>query len=62
MFYADYIYTGNTEHVQKYYDYLKYKSLYVLSNQDGLITSTKLTPQLMVNLGFPKMVVVISDN
>ncbi|GBF20171.1 arylsulfatase [Arenibacter sp. NBRC 103722] len=54
MFYADYMYTGNTELIQKYYDQLKYKTLYELANEDGLITSTKMTPELMAKLGFPK--------
>ncbi|MBT2161256.1 sulfatase-like hydrolase/transferase [Zobellia barbeyronii] len=52
MFYADYMYTGNTELIEKYYDQLKYKTLYELSNEEGLITSTKMTPELMKNLGF----------
>ncbi|QCW99563.1 DUF4976 domain-containing protein [Aggregatimonas sangjinii] len=54
MFYADYMYTGNTELIEKYYEQLKYKTLYELANEDGLITSTKMTPELMANLGFPK--------
>ncbi|RTE53892.1 DUF4976 domain-containing protein [Arenibacter aquaticus] len=54
MFYADYMYTGNTELIEKYYDQLKYKTLYELANEDGLITSKKMTPELMANLGFPK--------
>jgi alpha-L-rhamnosidase len=54
MFYADYMYTGNTELIAKYYEKLKFKTLYELSNEDGLITSTKMTPDLMANLGFPK--------
>ncbi|WP_289064324.1 sulfatase-like hydrolase/transferase [uncultured Zobellia sp.] len=54
MFYADYMYTGNTELIKKYYDRLKYKTLYELANEDGLITSTKMTPELMKNLGFPE--------
>ncbi|KPM48403.1 sulfatase-like hydrolase/transferase [Jiulongibacter sediminis] len=54
MFYADYMYTGNTELIEKYYDQLKHKTLYELANEDGLITSSKMTPELMANLGFPK--------
>ncbi|MDP5228876.1 MAG: sulfatase-like hydrolase/transferase [Cellulophaga sp.] len=54
MFHADYMYTGNTELIEKYYEPLKYKTLYELANEDGLITSTKMTPELMANLGFPK--------
>lgn len=52
MFYADYMYTGNTELIEKYYDKLKYKTLYELSNAEGLITSTKVTPEYMKKLGF----------
>ena len=54
MFHADYMYTGNTELIEKYYEPLKYKTLYELANEDGLITSTKMTPELMTNLGFPE--------
>ncbi len=54
MFYADYMYTGNTELIAKYYEPLKYKTLYELANEDGLITSKKMTPELMANLGFPE--------
>ncbi|WP_373519351.1 sulfatase-like hydrolase/transferase [Pricia sp.] len=54
MFYADYMYTGNTELIEKYYEDLKYKTLYELANEDGLITSTKMSPELMKNLGFPE--------
>ncbi|WP_445737138.1 sulfatase-like hydrolase/transferase [Mariniflexile sp.] len=54
MFYADYMYTGNTELIEKYYDKLKYKTLYGLANEEGLITSTKVTPEYMEKLGFKK--------
>ncbi|MDB4292592.1 sulfatase-like hydrolase/transferase [Maribacter sp.] len=54
MFYADYMYTGNTELIEKYYERLKFKTLYELANEDGLISSSKMTPELMANLGFPK--------
>lgn len=53
MFHADYMYTGNTELIEKYYEQLKYKTLYELAREDGLITSTKMTPELMKKLGFP---------
>lgn len=52
MFYADYMYTGNTELIEKYYEELKHKTLFELSNEDGLITSTKVTPEFMYKLGF----------
>lgn len=54
MFHADYMYTGNTELIEKYYDRLKYKTLYELANEDGLISSKNVTPELMANLGFAK--------
>lgn len=52
MFYADYMYTGSTELVEKYYDDLKYKTLYELSNEQGLISSENVTPEFMYKLGF----------
>ena len=52
MFYADYMYTGNTELIEKYYDDLKYKTLMELEGDYGLITSSKVTPAIMKNLGF----------
>ncbi|MFY0606519.1 MAG: family 78 glycoside hydrolase catalytic domain [Cyclobacteriaceae bacterium] len=52
LLYADYMYTGNTELIETYYEDLKHKTLYELSNEDGLITSTKVTPEFMYKLGF----------
>ncbi len=52
MFYADYMYTGNTELIKKYYQQLKHKTLMELSREDGLISSTKATPEFMKKLGF----------
>ena len=46
------MYTGNTELIAKYYEPLKHKTLYELSNEEGLITSTKVTPEFMYKLGF----------
>ncbi len=53
LIYADYMYTGNTELIERYYEALKHKSLYELSNEDGLITSTKVDAAFMKKLGFP---------
>jgi arylsulfatase A-like enzyme len=53
LIYADYMYTGNTELIERYYEPLKYKSLFELSNEDGLITSTKVDAEFMKKLGFP---------
>jgi alpha-L-rhamnosidase len=54
MFYADYMYTGNTELIAKYYDALKHKTLMELVREDGLISSQseKNTPEFMQKLGF----------
>ena len=52
MFYADYQYTGNTELIEKYYEPLKHKTLLELRRPDGLISSTKSTPEFMKKLGF----------
>lgn len=54
MFYADYMYTGNTELIEKYYDELKFKTLYELSNEQGLISSENVTTEFMYKLGFKK--------
>ncbi|WP_396635221.1 sulfatase-like hydrolase/transferase [Maribacter sp. R86514] len=53
LIHADYMYTGNTELIERYYDALKHKSLFELSNEDGLITSTKVDKEFMRKLGFP---------
>ena len=53
LIYADYMYTGNTELIERYYEALKHKSLFELSNEDGLITSTKVDKEFMRKLGFP---------
>lgn len=54
LIYADYMYTGNSELIERYYEALKHKTLYELSNEDGLITSTKVTEEFMYKLGFEK--------
>ncbi|MFT7036200.1 MAG: alpha-L-rhamnosidase, partial [Cyclobacteriaceae bacterium] len=52
MFYADYMYTGNTELIARHYENLKHKTLIELSNEEGLITSEKVTHEFMLKLGF----------
>ncbi|MCV9386638.1 sulfatase-like hydrolase/transferase [Reichenbachiella ulvae] len=52
LFYADYMYTGNSELIEKYYEELKHKTLVELTGDHGLITSDKVTPELMYKLGF----------
>lgn len=54
LFYQDYMYTGNTELIEKYYEPLKYKTLMELEFEDGLIStsSPKLNGAFMAKLGF----------
>ena len=54
MFYQDFMYTGNTELLEKYYEPLKVKTLMELTREDGLISSasTNNTPEFMARLGF----------
>jgi len=52
MFHADYMYTGNTELIAKYYEELKHKTLMELRGEDGLISSENATPDFMKKLGF----------
>ena len=52
MFHADYMYTGNTELIARYYEELKHKTLVELAREDGLISSEKATPEFMKKLGF----------
>lgn len=63
MFYQDYMYTGNTELIAKYYDQLKYKTLLELAREDGLISSTspKNTPAFMQKLGFKDPKIALKD-
>ena len=52
LLYADYMYTGNTELIERYYEPLKHKTLFELSNPEGLISSSKVTEEFMYKLGF----------
>ncbi len=54
LFYADYMYTGNTELIEKYYEPLKHKTLMELEYRDGLIStkSPKMNGEFMAKLGF----------
>lgn len=63
MFYADYMYTGNTELIEKYYEPLKHKTLMELDREDGLISSQspKNTPEFMKKLGFTDPKEKLSD-
>ena len=54
MFYQDWMFTGDTELIEKYYDQLKYKTLMELEVEDGLISTSSpgLTGDFMAKLGF----------
>jgi hypothetical protein len=54
MFYQDYMYTGNTELIKKYYEPLKHKTLMELEVEEGIIStkSPKLNGEFMAKLGF----------
>jgi hypothetical protein len=54
MFYYDYLYTGDSQSIEKYYDKLKAKTLIELAREDGLIStkSKNLNKELMYQLGF----------
>lgn len=61
MFHADYLYTGNTELIEKYYEELKHKTLKELAREDGLISSSKATPEFMKKLGFKDPKIKLKD-
>jgi hypothetical protein len=61
MFYEDYMYTGNTELIEKYYDELKHKTLMELAREDGLISSSNATPEFMKKLGFKDPEIKMKD-
>lgn len=54
LFYQDYMYTGNTELIEKYYEPLKHKTLMELEYKHGLIStqSPKHNGEFMAKLGF----------
>ena len=52
MFWNDLMFTGNKESVRAYYDKLKAKSLVSLVREDGLISSKKVTDDIMKQIGF----------
>lgn len=54
MMYQDYMYTGNTELIEKYYERLKTKTLMVLEVEDGFISteSSNHNVELIKKLGF----------
>ena len=52
MFWADYMYTGNTDLIERYYDDLRWKTLVGLIGDDHLVSSGRVTPEYMRKLGF----------
>jgi len=54
MFYQDYMYTGNRELIERYYEQLKHKTLMALVNEEGLISTSSPAHNgvLMASLGF----------
>ena len=54
LFHADYMYTGNSELIEKYYEPLKHKTLMELEYRDGLIStkSPNMNGEFMAKLGF----------
>lgn len=63
MMYQDYMYTGNTELIEKYYERLKAKTLIALEVEDGFISieSPKHNGDLLLSLGFPDTITKLRD-
>lgn len=63
MIFQDYMYTGNTELIKKYYEQLKVKSLMSLEVEDGFIStkSPNMNGEFMLKLGFPDSTIVLKD-
>lgn len=54
LFWQDYMHTGNTELIKRYYEPLKHKTLMALESEEGLVStrSGKLNGEFMAKLGF----------
>ncbi|HBE43792.1 MAG TPA: acetylglucosamine-6-sulfatase, partial [Bacteroidales bacterium] len=61
MFWNDYMFTGNTESLRKYYKELKHKTLTSIAREDGLITSKNVTDEIMADIGFSNVKERIRD-
>ena len=63
MMYQDYMYTGNTEIIAKYYERLKVKTLMDLEVEDGFISiqSPRHNGELLLRLGFPDSTTKLRD-
>ena len=63
MVYQDYLYTGDTALMKKYYDQIKSKTLIDLAREDGLISSVtpKVNGDYMLKIGFADSTKRIKD-
>lgn len=61
MFWNDYMFTGNIESLNEFYDELKHKTLSSLAREDGLISSKNVTDEIMRNIGFSNVKERIRD-
>ncbi len=63
MMYQDYMYTGNTEMIEKYYERLKVKTLMALEVEDGFISieSPNHNGEFLLSLGFPDSTTRLRD-
>ncbi|MRT93201.1 alpha-L-rhamnosidase C-terminal domain-containing protein [Ancylomarina sp. 16SWW S1-10-2] len=63
LYYQDYMYTGETEMLEKYYDVLKIRTLKDLEREDGLISSksAKLDGEFKLKLGFKNAKTNVKD-
>ncbi|WP_167607719.1 family 78 glycoside hydrolase catalytic domain [Maribellus sediminis] len=63
MMYQDYMYTGNTELIELYYERLKAKTLMALEVEDGFISSKSPNHngQFLLSLGFPDSTKFLTD-
>lgn len=63
MVFQDYMYTGNTELIKKYFERMKAKTLMALEVEDGFIStqSPNLNGDLMLKLGFPDSTIILKD-
>jgi hypothetical protein len=52
MFYNDFMFTGNIESLKANYDALRHKTLNSLADGDRLISSKRITDEIMKDLGF----------
>jgi hypothetical protein len=61
MFHNDFMHTGNSESMARYYRELQYKTLSALARPDGLISSSAVNDEIMASLGFSNVKERIRD-